>query len=150
MPEDTRRCTGNTTDHCQYNATTMQPADTLLGFHMGNTPLVFQNGKYHSGFPQGKCTHGFLPDKPSRRHNGLQNTSTVSEGINPFPTLRPPSQPLQCHQNESQRIMSLVFFVFWENFIHPYLHETAQSHVTILFCYQRFFSFSEFKRIQKK
>jgi hypothetical protein len=52
MPMDTRGFTGNATDYYQHNAITMQPADTLLGFHMGNTPLVFQNGKYHSGFPQ--------------------------------------------------------------------------------------------------
>ena len=108
---------------------------------MENTTLVFLKGK---------CTHGFLSDKPSRCHNGPQNASTVFKGINPFPILTTPSQPLQTPQNESQRIMPLVFFVSQENFIHAYLHEIPQFHVTILFCHWRFFSFSEFKRIQKK
>ena len=81
---------------------TMQPADTPLGFHMGNTPLVFQNGKYHSGFPQREMHPRFLSDKPSRRHNGPQNSSTVFRGINPFLTLTPHSTPLQCPHREDQ------------------------------------------------
>ena len=116
--------------------------ETHLWFSkMENTTLVFLTGK---------CTQGFLPDKPSHRHNGPRNAFTVSRGVNPFPTLTPHSTPLQCPQNESQRIMLLFFFVSQGNLIHPYLHETAQSHVTILFCFRIFFSFSEFKRIQKK
>ena len=109
--------------------------ETRLWFSkMENTTLVFLKWK---------CTHGLLPEKPPHRHNSHQNASTVFGGINPFPTLTMPSQPIQTPQNESQKIMPLVFFVFRENFIHAYLHETAQSHVTILFCYRRFFSFSE-------
>jgi len=95
------------------------------------------------GFLKGKCIHGFLPDKPSRRHNGPQNAPTVSRGINPFQTLTPHSQPLQCPQNKSQRIMPLIFFIFGKFFVYPYLHEIPQSHVTILFCYRRFFRNSE-------
>ncbi len=79
---------------------------------MENTILVFLKGK---------CSHGFLPDKPSRRHNGPQNASTVSRWINLFQTLTPHSQPLQTPQNKTQRIMPLVFFVFRENFHAPIL-----------------------------
>lgn len=82
--------------------------ETRLWFSkMENTTLVFLKGK---------CTHGFLSDKPSRRHNGPQNAFTVFRGINPFSTLTTPSTPLQTSQNENQRITPLVFFVFLENF----------------------------------
>ena len=78
--------------------------ETRLWFSkMENTTLVFLKGK---------CTHGFQPGKPSRHHKGPQNASTVFRGINPFPTLTMPSQPIQTPQNESQRIMPLVFFCF--------------------------------------
>jgi len=115
--------------------------ETRLWFSkMENTTLVFLKGK---------CTHGFQPEKPSRRHNGPQNASSVSR--------------VQIHSQHSDRSHSPYnalrmkvresclwsFFIFGKFFVHPYLHKTAQSHVTILFCYRRFFSFSEFKRIQK-
>lgn len=43
MPGDARECIGNTTGHCQHNAITMPPADTLLDFSKWKIPLWFSS-----------------------------------------------------------------------------------------------------------